>query len=1067
MKRWLEVCPARRTVLIAVLFAAIVRTASAATIEVPAGGNLQAAIDAAIPGDTILLAPGATYIGNFVLPLHGGTTYITIRTGASDDLLPPVGVRMSPAYAPYLAKIKSPTGMAAVRTAPGAAFWRLQYLEFLPTLKSQNDIIALGDGSSAQNTLEKMPHHLILDRLYVHGDPLTGQKRGIALNSGDTSIVSSYVSDIKAAGQDTQAVGGWNGSGPYYIANNYFEATGNGVMIGGDDPKIPNLTPTDIVFRGNTISRPLSWRDVIVPTPTNVRASISADGSLVAGTYGYRVMARRNLGTSTANSTPALEVTATVAVGARISLTWSPVADATDYVVYGRTPGAQTRYWLVTGTAFSDNGVSAGSAGTPPSSGTVWTVKNLFELKNARHVQVDYNIMENNWAQAQTGYAVLLTPRNQYGSCTWCVVEDITFEHNIVRHTGGGISLTGLDDEHVSQQTNRIRIRHNEFSDYTKAWGTGYFLAIANDPRDVVVDHNTLISGQGAGVILASGNPMYGFVFTNNLARHDTYGILGNAKGYGNPAIGYYFPDGVVTRNVLAGGVASNYPAGNEFPTVASFISHFVSYTGADYSLVPGTDWAGAGTDALDLGADMDALHGMHTEAVAEPPSILTTVLPEAMVGDAYLATLEAQGGRPPYRWSVVDGALQSGLQLDSLTGEVLGVPVQEGDSVMTVQLEDAAGATARQPLGLYVDKAIPPVAMLTVVLSSPTATIPFAQALEATGGLGTYTWSAGVLPQGISLSGDGVLAGTATAPGAFPLTITVADAQDVSRFATASFTLVVAPKPNVAPTVSLTASTVTTPALASTVTFTAVPFDADGFIQRVDLYVDGAVTASAIAAPFTFTWTAVAGDHRISALAVDDAGATTMSSAIVLTTKLEVVLHARDVTTMVGAYQQDSDPTAADRVALWNQNRNAAKLTMPFAAPKSYVEFQFYAEAGRPYHLWIRSRAQKNDFANDSAYVQFSNVPSARIGTTAAMTYQLEDAAGSGLSGWGWQDNGLGTAVGMMGANIVFEKGGLQTLRVQPREDGLSIDQIVISPDRYLLFAPGTLKDDATIVAR
>ena len=82
-------------------------------------------------------------------------------------------------------------------------------------------------------------------------------------------------------------------------------------------------------------------------------------------------------------------------------------------------------------------------------------------------------------------------------------------------------------------------------------------------------------------------------------------------------------------------------------------------------------------------------------------------------------------------------------------------------------------------------------------------------------------------------------------------------------------------------------------------------------------------------------------------------------------------------------------------------------------------------------------------------------------------MTYQLEDAPGAGLQGWGWQDNGLGTAPGQLGTHVVFEQSGLQTLRLQPREDGLSIDQIVISPDRYLLVAPGSLKNDDTVVVR
>ena len=46
---------------------------------VAAGGNLQAAIDAAQPGDTILLQAGATFSGNFTLPVKAGSGYVTIR----------------------------------------------------------------------------------------------------------------------------------------------------------------------------------------------------------------------------------------------------------------------------------------------------------------------------------------------------------------------------------------------------------------------------------------------------------------------------------------------------------------------------------------------------------------------------------------------------------------------------------------------------------------------------------------------------------------------------------------------------------------------------------------------------------------------------------------------------------------------------------------------------------------------------------------------------------------------------------------------------------------------------
>lgn len=246
-----------------VAFAATTTSGVAGTsIMVNAGGDLQAAINAAKPGDTVLLQAGATFVGNFVLPQKSGssTSYITIRTSASNAQLPGSNARITPAYASYLPKIKSPNTMPALVTAPGAHHYRLQFLEFQANKQGNSHIIALGDGSSIQNTLSSVPHHLVLDRVYIHGDPTIGQKRGIALNSASTEIINSYISDIKAVYSEAQAIAGWNGPGPYNITNNFLEAAAVNLMFGGADPKIPNLVPSDITIRRNHFSKRLEWR---------------------------------------------------------------------------------------------------------------------------------------------------------------------------------------------------------------------------------------------------------------------------------------------------------------------------------------------------------------------------------------------------------------------------------------------------------------------------------------------------------------------------------------------------------------------------------------------------------------------------------------------------------------------------------------------------------------------------------------------------------------------------------------------------------------------------------------
>ena len=473
--------------------------ASAATISVPAGGNLAQAMTNAQAGDTILLQRGATYTGNFTLSNKSGSGTITIRT-SGDDGFPAAGGRISPANAGQLAVIRSGNTSPAIQTSPNAHNWTLMLVEIQANSNGSGDIVTLGDGSTAQTSLAQIPHDLVLDRVYIHGDAAKGQKRGVALNSASTTITGCYISDIKAVGQDSQAIGSWNGPGPFTITNNYLEAAGENILFGGSDPAVQNLVAADITIAGNYISKPTSWRT------------------------------------------------------------------------------------------------------------EKWSVKNLVELKNARRVTIERNTIEYNWQGGQSGFAVLFTVRNQDGKCPWCQVDHVTFQNNVVRHSAAGIQVLGYDNNHPSQQTQAIVIRNNVFYDIDKEnWGgNGYFLALVAGARDITVDHNTIVQDHASGIIQADGAPVINFTFTNNIAKHNSYGIIGTNHGTGNDSISAYLPASTITRNVFAGGSSNKYPGGNSFPTVAQFESQFLSYAGSDYRLTSGSGWRGGGTDGGDLGALFD-----------------------------------------------------------------------------------------------------------------------------------------------------------------------------------------------------------------------------------------------------------------------------------------------------------------------------------------------------------------------------------------------------------------------------------------------------------------------------
>src|SRR5262245_42039251 len=178
------------------------------TIAVPAGGDFQAAINKAQPGDIITLAAGATYMGNFTLPAKTGNNWIVIRTSAPDSSLPAPGIRITPAHASVLPKIVTPNSMPALIADDGAHHFRLIGLEFTVSngVPQTFGLITLGD---RQDSLAKLPHDLILDRVYIHGNPTINLRRGILLNSASTAVIDSYISDCHEASADSQAIGGY------------------------------------------------------------------------------------------------------------------------------------------------------------------------------------------------------------------------------------------------------------------------------------------------------------------------------------------------------------------------------------------------------------------------------------------------------------------------------------------------------------------------------------------------------------------------------------------------------------------------------------------------------------------------------------------------------------------------------------------------------------------------------------------------------------------------------------------------------------------------------------------
>jgi hypothetical protein len=502
------------------------------TIGVPPGADLQAVLNEARPGDEVVLEADAVYAGNFVLPAKSDDgRWITIRTSDMAGL-PGEGIRVGPQHAGAMPSIVDPSGNGAIGTAPGASRYRLIGLEIAASPKVENTwaLVNLGNGGAEQSNLDAVPHDLILDRLYIHGDPKRNCFRCVALNSARTTIVDSCLTEGHAQGFDAQAICGWNGPGPYKLVNNRLEGSGENVMFGGADPRIPNLVPSDIEFRCNHCFKPLAWK--------------------------------------------------------------------IDDPAYGGIP---------------------------------WTVKNLFELKNARRVLIEGNTFENNWTHAQNGTAILFTVRNQDGKAPWSAVQDVTMVNNRLVNAPTAFVVMGYDSPNESQQSQRFLIRNNLFERIARS---GFLIIGGSD--DVEVDHNTFVPLDYSSLCMAGlrghdaqsgevlGLPCNRFKLTNNIMG---FGLYGPVIDGGKNTFAEAFPGLTWQRNLFVGygegraGAApenANFPRGSLFEAAKTADGGagdadwsavgFADYAGGDFRLTEDSKYRSLGTDGADLGVDMDAL---------------------------------------------------------------------------------------------------------------------------------------------------------------------------------------------------------------------------------------------------------------------------------------------------------------------------------------------------------------------------------------------------------------------------------------------------------------------------
>ncbi|MGD0910214.1 MAG: hypothetical protein ABSA96_21740, partial [Candidatus Acidiferrales bacterium] len=244
--------------------------------------------------------------------------------------------------------------------------------------------------------------------------------------------------------------------------------------------------------------------------------------------------------------------------------------------------------------------------------GNGYVVKNLQEFKNAQRVLLDGNVIEYSWGDAQVGFAVLLTVRNQNGACTWCVVQDMTVTHNLIQHAASGIETTGSDDANISLPDNRILIQNNVLTDINgTTWnGDGRGLLSLSDgglaglhADNITVDHNSIFANV-AFLYFGDSGKIANYQLTNNLGAYGNYGLIGNAVGSGSAAFSTYVTNAVYNDLVML--TANGANDGNTWPSGTFWNSTsgagFLNYSGGNYQLTSGSKYHNAGTDGKDIG---------------------------------------------------------------------------------------------------------------------------------------------------------------------------------------------------------------------------------------------------------------------------------------------------------------------------------------------------------------------------------------------------------------------------------------------------------------------------------
>lgn len=289
-----------------------------------------------------------------------------------------------------------------------------------------------------------------------------------------------------------------------------------------------------------------------------------------------------------------------------------------------------------------------------------WDIKNLLEFKNAQRVLVEGNVLDTNYSDAQSGFGVLITPRNQSGTASWCTTRDITLRHNKLLNSEQGITVSRTDSDYTSQDTYRVSVENNlfEIADMGGTWADWRTHQLLGGPIDVQFINNTFLYKSGTSI--GQGNFMecpspkaLRTIWRNNIIFGDT---LGNGIGAGTAGLNGHNDPYTFSYNMMVASAGSyTSPVANcQFP--ASIVAaKFVDYAGGDYALASDSPGHNAASDGGDIGANFTTLNSMTLHAIdglwgSEPATYTDSSYTNAEMPRTYIdTTYRAQTGNVIY----------------------------------------------------------------------------------------------------------------------------------------------------------------------------------------------------------------------------------------------------------------------------------------------------------------------------------------------------------------------------------------------------------------------------------